>query len=200
MTLDGIADVVWQNTSSGEVGIWVTRPGQLIEFCSVGAPTDGWCLEAVGDDDGDCQPDLVFRNAETGLIVAWFMEQTAFRSWQAITSIATDWKIITAGDWTGDGFSDLLCHRPAGGEVGVIAMNNAVPISWSGIGFADPARFVPMGSIDSDGNCTQELLWQDTQTQRFVVWSIERLGTTAALDGWSPFVNPLADVTWRARN
>ncbi len=200
LSLDGVADIVWQNVDSGEVGLWITRAGQFAEWRSLGVPPAGFRVEAVGDFDGDFQNDLIFRNTQTGVLVVWLMNATSLRTWQVIAAIPTDWQIVTAGDWTGDGESDLLCYRASTGDVGVLGMNDTQIISWSGIGFADPAIFRPFGRMDTDGNGTQELLWQDQNTGRFAIWTIQRLGTTAAFDSWSPFFNPLVDSTWRARN
>lgn len=200
LSLDGVADIVWQNIDSGEVGLWITRAGQFAEWRSLGVPPAGFRVEAVGDFDGDFQNDLIFRNTQTGVLVVWLMNATSLRTWEVIAAIPTDWQIVTAGDWTGDGESDLLCYRASTGDVGVLGMNDTQIISWSGIGFADPAIFRPFGRMDTDGNGTQELLWQDQNTARFAIWTIQRLGTTAAFDSWSPFFNPLVDPTWRARN
>jgi hypothetical protein len=75
---DGTSDVLWYNTVSGQVSIWVMRAG-VIDYTTVPAtvaPSSGWSVRTVTDVDHDGISDIIWRHS-TGPIGIWIMEGPA---------------------------------------------------------------------------------------------------------------------------
>ena len=64
---DGKADLLWQNTNTGQMLAWTTGGGGL----NLGTVPSGWTLAGIGDFTGDRKADLVWQNTSSGEILAW---------------------------------------------------------------------------------------------------------------------------------
>ena len=84
---DGIADLIFQNTGTGQVYAWfLDGTGASINFGTgsgikgtgylYGGSLVGWQLTSISDVNGDGIPDLLFQNTGTGQIYAWFLDGT----------------------------------------------------------------------------------------------------------------------------
>jgi FG-GAP-like repeat len=96
---------------SNDVRLASLQMGTEIVFSQV-ADTD-WQIVAVGDFDGDGDPDILWRNTGTGplqgLNIVWTMNGASFVS-EAVYSWVADlaWEIVGTGDFDGDGDPDIL--------------------------------------------------------------------------------------------
>ena len=64
---DAKADIVWRNSSTGEVYVWLMNGTTLSSHGSVFTLSDqNWKLVGTGDFNGDAKSDLLWRNAVTG--------------------------------------------------------------------------------------------------------------------------------------
>ncbi|MDQ2731995.1 MAG: FG-GAP-like repeat-containing protein, partial [Armatimonadota bacterium] len=76
---DGHPDLVVENLTSGNAGVWFMNGATIIGSSYVlsgGAPfimPAGWSIVAVGDFNADGQPDLVVENLTSGNAGVWFM-------------------------------------------------------------------------------------------------------------------------------
>jgi hypothetical protein len=80
-TSNGIADVLWENTSTGEVGAWVTGGGWL-ELGTAPMNT-GWMMVGEGDYAGTTA-DVAWENTITGQVGAWI---TGGGGWQNLGTV-----------------------------------------------------------------------------------------------------------------
>ena len=81
---------------------------------------------AVGDFDGDGREDLLWRNAATGQIVAWFMNGLTFTNTGTVSpSRGSDlnWRLAGVGDFDGDGKPDILWRNQGTGADEIWLMN-----------------------------------------------------------------------------
>src|SRR5436190_37063 len=74
---DGKADLVWRNTQTGDLAVWLmngaaVRQGPVV---APGVPLT-WQVAHIGDLDGDGKADLVWRNTQTGDVAVWLMNGT----------------------------------------------------------------------------------------------------------------------------
>ena len=78
---DGIDDLVWRNTSNGNVAVWLMSSGTP-GFSSVvnlpALPDSSYYIGAIDDFDDDGQPDILWRNDATGALATWKMNNTTF--------------------------------------------------------------------------------------------------------------------------
>jgi hypothetical protein len=204
---DGNADLVWENTSTGQRAIWFLKNGVLSSTLSL--PTVGvqWRIAGVGDFNGDGNQDLVWENTSTGQRAIWFLKNGVLSSAINLPTVALQWRIADAGDFDGDGNADLVWQNISTGQRAIWLLKNGVlagtmnlptvGIQW---------RIAGVGDFDNDGN--PDLVWENTNTGQRAIWFLKNgalsstinLSTTALawhIAGVGDFNNNgFADVVW----
>jgi uncharacterized repeat protein (TIGR01451 family) len=113
-------------------------------------------VRPVADFDGDGREDLLWRNAGTGQVTAWFMNNTVIASSATLSpsrGADPNWRLGGVGDFDGDGKPDLVWRNQATGADEVWLMNGltrtaVVPI----LSVADPTwQIVSVGDFNNDG-------------------------------------------------
>ncbi|MGI0492532.1 FG-GAP repeat domain-containing protein, partial [Alkalinema pantanalense CENA528] len=201
--LDGKADVVWHNPTSGDVYLWKMDGANRVsdKLLAQGLVGNAWALEKVADFNGDRTGDLLWRHQQTGELHLWGMTgfaidgnkthvvgqvngQGQFTALQIPAS--TGWKIEGAGDFTGDGKADLL-WRNSQGQIAVWAMDGwkvqSSPI-WQGVVVDSGWQLVGIDDFSGDGKT--DALWQHQSTGDLVIWQMN--GTQTPMG--SAMVNP----------
>ena len=114
---DGKADIVWQNSTTGQVYIWLMNGTTIANSQSVATVSSGWNIQGIGDFNGDGKADILWRNSTTGEVYVWLMNGSTIASGGSLGDISSDWVIQGVGDFNGDGKSDipvsythLFCH------------------------------------------------------------------------------------------
>ena len=82
-TGEGSADVLWRNTTTGEVGAWILDGPQVVGWVWMATePTDsGWETQAVVDLTADGVSEVLWRHGATGQVGAWLMDGTSVAGW-----------------------------------------------------------------------------------------------------------------------
>ena len=73
---NGDSDILWQNTSSGQVSIWEMSGNTLVGGGPV-SPNPGPSWQAIGTGDfthDGFSDDILFQNSSTGQVSIWEME------------------------------------------------------------------------------------------------------------------------------
>jgi hypothetical protein len=74
---NGVPDLVWQNDSTRQVGVWFMGPPLTLTMLSIGFPSPGsfpgWTLVTVHDMNGDGIPDLIWQKDDTRQVRIWYM-------------------------------------------------------------------------------------------------------------------------------
>ena len=193
-------NILWRNTSTGENVVWfmngITWNGQSGTVTPV-APATGWNIVGVGDFNGNGQSDIVWRNANTGENVVWYMNGTTWTglfSYIATVNPATGWNIAGVGDFTGDGKPDILWRNANTGENVIWHMNGATwTDAFNYVATVNPAagwNIAGVGDFNSDGK--PDILWRNASTGANVVWYMS--GTT--WDGLSVGILPSLASQW----
>jgi hypothetical protein len=170
---DGKRDILWRDTD-GTVAIWFMNGGTIVSR-AFPAPTPGvppgldWTIRGVGDFNGDGKSDILFRNTD-GTVAIWFMNggtivSQAFPAPTPGVPLGLDWTIQRAGDFNGDGKSDIL-FRNSDGTVAIWFMNGGTIVSQA---FPTPTPGVPpgldwaiQGAGDFNGDGKTDILFRDT--------------------------------------
>jgi FG-GAP-like repeat len=101
----GFADLVWENTVTGQHSIWFMQNGVLASWIALPTLPTQWRIAGVGDFNGDGYADLVWENSATGEHSIWLMQNGVLASWIALPIFPTQWHVAGAGDFTGSGSS-----------------------------------------------------------------------------------------------
>jgi len=165
---DGKADIVWWNSSTGQVyamvmsGTAVTQQGLVYT-----EPNTAWRIAAAGDFAGTgAANQLLWRNSSTGMLYLMTINAANLTQTGAViyTEANTAWKVIAAADFNGDGKSDILYRNDATGQVYIMLMNNG-SIIGAGLAYTEPNlawKIVSVGDYNGDGKA--DLLWRNDST------------------------------------
>jgi len=171
---DGVPDVVWIETSTGQVAIWLMLSPAAVSRVSfplgVGAGT-GWSLAAVADVNGDSRADLVWRNADTGQLIVWYMAADgSIGGMHDYGAVTLSYELRGAGDVDGDGVADLVWFQPSDGQVAIwrMAVNGSFTPSFPGA--VGPGSWLPYRIGDLDGDGSADIFWRNEATGATAAW------------------------------
>ena len=96
---DGQPDLLFRNTRSGLAFPWSTQwSGGSLVLAGSSAPMFAidpvWEIVQVADWNGDANPDLLFRNRDSGLVFVWYMVRNTLGGSDYITQIDPSWEIV----------------------------------------------------------------------------------------------------------
>ena len=116
---DGRDDVVWRRDDGMLTTSFGTVEGGLAANAGLMASVpSNWTIAGVADFDGNGTDDLLWRDDINGTVTNWLATTAGgFAANNALSAnVSTDWKIVGAGDFNGDGFGDLLAPQRRNGD------------------------------------------------------------------------------------
>jgi hypothetical protein len=120
-TDDGFSDdILWQNTSTGQVSIWEMDGSARTGGGAVSVnPGPAWKAIGTGDFYGDGDSDILFQNTSTGQLSIWEMDGSTRTGGGAVSvNPGVAWQAIG----TGAGGSDILFQNTSTGQVSIWEM------------------------------------------------------------------------------
>jgi hypothetical protein len=132
---DGKADWLWQEEAAGDLVVWLMNGASRssYNYLSIPRPADPlWKVASVADMNGDGTPDLVWQHASSGALAAWMMNGTTVVDRVSVDpGVIADvnWKVVSTGDFNGDGKTDLLWKHMTSGYLIVWMMNGVTRTS-----------------------------------------------------------------------
>lgn len=139
------------------------------------APT---ALAVSGDQSGDGNADVLFRNSVDGQNALWEMTGGTRDANTGVEMVGTDWTIVGDGDYNGDGFQDIL-WRSDTGQMAIWLMQAGTRIANLSLPTVSDSNWTVVG--DGDYNCDGEadVLWRNTLTGANAIWQINGSALTA---------------------
>ncbi len=190
---DGRADLLLRHQTSGAIDIWLMGGTGGVECVGHAAitgaviPGPDWIVAAAADFDRDGDADLLWRNRVTQKLAVWLLDKTAWRATRFPTpdqAADANWVAVGAGDFDGDGWSDLLFYNTASGAVVQWLLDGEL-VRTRGR-FTSPARADGTGwnvsavadyGIGAQGQvATLDLLWRNDLSGKLVIWHLDRQG------------------------
>jgi hypothetical protein len=169
---DGFADLVWENSSTGQRAIWFLKNGVLSSSIYLPTVALDWRIVGVGDFNGDGNNDLVLENRSTGQRAIWFLKNGVLSSSIYLPTLSVEWHIAGAGNFNGDGLADLVLENTSTGQRAIWFLKNGVLSSSIYLPtVATDWRIVGVGDFNGDGN--DDLVWENTSTGQRAIWFLK---------------------------
>ncbi|MCP1831705.1 autotransporter passenger strand-loop-strand repeat protein [Bradyrhizobium sp. USDA 4532] len=218
---DSNSDLLWR-ADDGTTHLWEMNGlhvqnalentvGQLVK--------PDWQIAAVADFNGDSRADLIWRQQSTGSTQVWDMNGnqiigTGLIKNAAGQDVGSDWHIIGAGDFDGDGKDDIV-WRSDSGNVQTWTMNNNQITGANNLTTSMPDNWHLVGSGDFDGDGKSDLVWRDANSGATQLWEMngntiktalsitnsagQNVGTDWHVAGVADFDgDSRADIVWRS--
>ncbi len=173
------ADILWRNYSpagtpdSGVNGIWQMDGLQITGIVGVGYSVDpSWQLAAVGDFNGDGNPDYLWHNAN-GTNGIWLMDRTgtSIESLVALPVLGgSDWRVVGVGDFNNDSNLDILWQNNADSVCGVWIMNRTSYVSAVIIDSLQSPGWSAQTVADFNGDNKPDVVYRNSLTGANVIW------------------------------
>ena len=89
---DGNIDILWRDTTSGNVSIWLLQGTQVLSFAGLGTVPTTFNIVQTGDYNGDGMSDIAWMDG-SGNVAIWFMNSTTVASTAALGNVGTSWQL-----------------------------------------------------------------------------------------------------------
>ncbi len=92
------ADILWQNTATGQLVVWLMSGTSIASSGSPGNPGDPgapWSVQQIGDFNGDGTSDILFYNTATSQIIIWLMNGASIASSGSPGIPGLSWQVQT---------------------------------------------------------------------------------------------------------
>ena len=199
---DGHPDLLWHHRTQGWVSAWLmngTRQVTGVSLFPDRVADTNWEIMATGDFNGDGRRDILWQHRIDGLISVWLMNGTTLMDGRLLTPdrvASPEWRIAGAGDFNGDGKSDIVWQNDVNGWLSVwymdgTSMADGVWLNPADVGDTD-WKIRAVGDINADGR--PDLLWQHLGDGSVAAWfmnGVNQIGGTLL----SPSAVP--DLGWK---
>ena len=200
---DGVPDLIWWNSQTGELSAWTLTSGAPPSVASFGSDfatlsDTTWKPVAAGDVTGTTW-ELVFQNTTSGDISRWLMNGTTVVSYGGTlgtVGAGTGWQCVGAPDLDGDGKSDLLFWNSQTGEVSYWStdLNAGTVLAYHGdFAQVSDTTWHLQGSEDTNGDGHADLIWWNATSGDESRWLLS--GTTVTQYGSTD--TQVIDTTWQ---
>ena len=133
---DGMADILWRNTTNGNVAIWLMNGTTLTNAntATFGNMPSGWFVAGTGDFNGDGKSDILWRDG-SGDLAIWEMNGTTILNpnTSGVGNLSTVWSVAVTGDFNSTGMSGIL-WTDTSGDLAIWYMNGTTISSGAGLG------------------------------------------------------------------
>lgn len=194
---DGKSDLLWRNDESGLNYLYLMDGNTILSGKPVyQVPVDsGWDIISVADYNGDGKDDMLWRNANDGLIWQYQMDGANIIKSQRVTTLSDlQWQLVASPDLNGDGKADLLWRHQGNGLVWKYLMDGHL-ISSNGKIMQVPLDWQLVIAGDFDGDHDADLLWRNTTDGRNYVYLLDQ-----GVVNWSNrgLISQFSDQNWHA--
>ena len=171
------AGVLLQNSVTGDLEVITDLTGvPTITALSVQPGSANWKAITAGDFNGDAASDVLLQNTVTGAAEILFLNSNSYgdpvgtvNSIAPVTTPGANWNVISAGDFNGDGKSDILWQNSVTGNIETTLMNGS-SISSASASVAPGAGLTAIGTGDFNNDGFSDILFQNSGDGSAVIW------------------------------
>jgi AMMECR1 domain-containing protein len=168
----GYDDLVWENTTTGQRGLWFLKDGAFSSSALLPTVPVQWHIAGVGDFNCDGNADLVWEDTSTGQRGIWFLKDGVFSSSVLLPTMPVQWHIVGVGDFAGAGYAGLVWENSSTGQRAIWFMKNGsltssvylptIPVEW---------HIAGVGDFKGDGNA--DLVLENTNNGQRAIWFLK---------------------------
>jgi len=178
---DGTTDLLWRNTNTGQLIVWLVRAGVVATGAGLDLPdiTKDWTVVARGDFDGDGRDDIALAHPQQNLVDLVHLNGSQVVSRETRTAPGARWHLLAAPDADGDGIPEILWENL---DTHALAIES-VSAPGQAVALASPSgdwRVLGAGDLDGDGR--DDLLVQQTGNRVVMAWLLD--GNRVTPSGW----------------
>src|ERR1022692_1257880 len=208
MNADGVPDLIYQNTQTGQVNVDYYGGAGGASFkgwncLNCGSIVAGLSVRAVAKFGGSGEPDLVYQNTTTNAVTVYYYGLGgAIPQGSACVSCGintTDWQLVGTGDFDGNGTPDLVYQNTQTHQVNVDYYSGTTFVGWACLSCGiDTTNWQVVAVADFDGNGTPDLVYQNTQTHQV---NVDYYGGTggASFIGWACLSCGIDTTSWQVK-
>jgi hypothetical protein len=170
------SDLVFNNTSTGEIAAWLMN-GPSVTSAALLLGPGAWTTTHTADLNADGKADILLRNNSDGTVVLWLMNGLGVTSGTTLLSAGSGWSVSHTGDFNGDGKADILLRHTDGRIVLWLMNGGAVTSGTSLLPAGTGYSAVHVADFNGDGKA--DILLRNTSDGTLVLWTMNG-GTVTA--------------------
>ena len=182
---DGSTDIVWRNTTSGEVVLWFMNKSTVAKETDLLAPGvsvgANWNIVGFSNADNQRGADLLWRNSNDNQLAIWTLSRNGLEAGSRILEglgVEQNWQIIAYKDFNRDGVADFLWQNKQTSQVALWKMANNSTYAGGQLLNGVNADYRLLGTEDMTGEGRPNPLWWNTRTGSLNIWTIADDGTS----------------------
>ncbi|MBW4422851.1 MAG: DUF4347 domain-containing protein [Myxacorys californica WJT36-NPBG1] len=190
---DGVADILWRNSNTGEVSIWKLDVNNNVTYLNLPAePSADWTIKGFADSNNDGFADILWHNSKTGGVSIWMLNDLGTVSFTNLSQTAGDsWQVQNFADFDGDGKADILWRDINRGLVSIWKLDGA-NITYLNVPAIVGETWQIKGFADFNGDGVADILWHDSTRGLVSIWELNAKGTFTSV-----MLPPVAGTDWQ---
>ncbi len=167
---DGKQDILWRNTQTGEVDIWLMSGASVIAKVVMGTAGLDWRIAGITNFNGDGKSDILWQNTINGNFEIWIMNGSSYVGY-GFASQGSQWSIEGTADLDHTGFADILWRNVVTGELVAWKSSSGLRFSSFYVGTAS-LDWSLAGAADLFGSGQSALIWRNINSGEVVAWQL----------------------------
>jgi kumamolisin len=185
---DGKQDLLWRDTSTGQVGVWLMNGSTATAAVVIGSPALNWNIINTGDFDGNGKSDILWQLAGTNQFGVWFIDGTQVAGIQSFTLPSDAGEICAVADFDGDGLADLVTFNRSAGVVYFWKNTGSLQfVQQTSYAVSANSGWLPIGAARLNGaSGSPALIWRNALTGDVETWFMSAFQQSSV----ASFTNP----------
>lgn len=154
---DGVTDIAFRNSATGDLGYMSANPGGGVAWHAVGPTSTAYAAYGIGDFNGDGVQDILFRNDTTGDWGYMSINPAGGETWRAVGPSSPGYALIGIGNFDGHGV-EIAFRSKTDGSWGYMSLDGSAGYAWHAVG-ATSLSYDVIGVGDFDRNGRDDILF-----------------------------------------
>ena len=164
------SDILWQNSSSGDVQLWNSNGSGGFTFENLGDVPSGWQVEGTGDFNGSGADGILWQNSSSGDVQLWNSNGSGGFTFENLGDVPSGWQVEGTGDFNGSGADGVLWQNSSSGDVQLWNSNGSGGFTFENLGDV-PSGWQVEGTGDFNGSGADGVLWQNSSSGDVQLWN-----------------------------